>query len=165
MITAQEKQVALKFQVKDLWTNLHVNHPTVCVGCAIADSIKNTGAYGHRDNKQQQQRRCVKIKRERSKGSDVYNRTRLSIHHFLEPTPQCCITLQRINHSYPVSSCIYQQRPGCSGSLAQEDDQRQRSKQYPVKAAGGGRRFWGEAEQPYTGLLCLGAGCSLLHLL
>lgn len=48
-----------------------------------------------------------------------------------------CIMLQRINHSYPVSNCIYHQRPGCSGILAQEDDQTRRSKQYPVQAVGG----------------------------
>lgn len=62
--------------------------------------------------------------------------------------------LQRINHSYPVSSCIYHQRPGCGSRLAQEDDQTRRSKQYPVQAAGGGRGFWRDAQRPFTGLLC-----------
>lgn len=52
-----------------------------------------------------------------------------------------CIMLQRINHSYPVSNCIYHQRPGCSGILAQEDDQTWRSKQYPVQAVGGRERI------------------------
>lgn len=60
------------------------------------------------------------------------------VHRSLEPPLHSCIVLQRINQSYPASSCIYQQRPGCSSSLAQEDDQTRRSKQYPVKAAGVG---------------------------
>lgn len=155
-MTTQEKQVALKFQVEDL--------PTICRLHALTELIENyfiraiainsQSLYGHHNNKHQLQMRCVKIKKEQTTGSDVYNRRRQRIHHFLEQSLHTCIMLQRINHSYPVSSCIYHQRPGCSSSLAQEDDQTRRSRQYPVQAAGGGIGFWGDADRPFTGLLC-----------
>lgn len=67
-----------------------------------------------------------------------------------------CIMLQRINHSYPVSNCIYHQRPGCSGILAQEDDQTRRSKQYPVQAVGGRERILRRRWATFRWIILLG---------
>lgn len=151
------------------------NHLTVHVSCAHSESIKkyfikatainSHSLYGHHNNKHQLQMRWVKIKEEQTTGSNIYNRRGKRIHHFVEPALHSCIMLQCINHSYPVSSCIYHNRPGCSGSLAQEDDQTRRSKQYPLHAAGGWERILRRRWTTFRWVILLVGVVSLLHLL
>lgn len=143
-MTIQEKQVALKFQGEDL--RLRALKSWLKMIFMWATAITSPSLYGHHNNKHPAQMRRVKT-RKRSNPQEAMFTAEPGGASIAFWSRRCTLAslLQRLNHSYPVSNCICHQRPGRSGSLAQEGDQTRRSKQYPLQAAGGGRGFWGAA--------------------